>query len=291
MDKEKLNSEVRSSCKRKLESLELWLRRLIDQTLSAQFGDYFNHKDANGNRLIANRISSPVADRMIREPDRYPRQIDAVLLDDAISIICNPSLYIHFQPALELAFPDGCEEARTFMARLTDPRNKLAHANPISSHDAERVFCYSSDIIGSISHYYSNQNMNQEYNVPLFVRFTDSFGNAVHRDQMQPIHDGGVMKIFHRDTDCDLRPGHTLSIEVEVDSTFDPSAYTLRWTSPNGLSQSVPNGPKANIEITAKQVAQQFSVMCTLTTRNEWHRMGGGKDDFLMITYRVLPPI
>lgn len=283
-------SEIRSRCKRKLESLELWLRRLIDQTLSAQFGNYFEHKDANGNRLIANRIVSALNNRVLREPTRYPRQIDAVLLDDAISIICNPSLYTYFQPALVLAFPEGCAEARTFMGRLLDPRNKLAHANPISTHDAERVFCYSSDIIDSISQYYADQNMNQEYNVPLFVRFTDSFGNTVHRDQMQPSPNGGVMKLFHLEADFDLRPGDTLAIEVEVDSTFDPLSYTLSWIC-NGLSHLIPNGPIANIEITNKQVAQQFSVMCTLTTGNDWHRIAGGKDDSLMITYRVLPPI
>ena len=46
------DAEIRSLCKEKIESLEHWLRRLIDDTLAPIYGDYFAHTDASGNRLV-----------------------------------------------------------------------------------------------------------------------------------------------------------------------------------------------------------------------------------------------
>ena len=37
------DNEIRNQCREKLESLEHWLRRLIDETLSVKYGDYFSH--------------------------------------------------------------------------------------------------------------------------------------------------------------------------------------------------------------------------------------------------------
>ena len=36
------DAEIRSICKEKIESLEHWLRRLIEDTLTPVYGDYFN---------------------------------------------------------------------------------------------------------------------------------------------------------------------------------------------------------------------------------------------------------
>ena len=292
MPDHELSDHVRSTAKRRLEALELWLRRLIDQNLSASFGpNYLNHCDENGNRLIATRIVGPLEDRIAQEPSRYPRRIDAVLLDDAIAIICNPRLYDYFRDAMSIAFPDGHAEARTFLSRLVTPRNKLAHSNPLSSHETERVFCYCSDVIDSISEFYRSNNMNQDYNVPLILRVTDSFGTTHHRDQMKIVHDGGIGVFRHDNSNFDLRPGDTLSIELEIDPNFDEDSYSLTWASPNGFNNAIPNGRRVDIQITNKQVAGQFTVQCTLKTTKDWHRMSGNRDDFLMLTYRVLPPI
>ena len=85
--------EIESNCKHKLTSLEHWLRRLIDEIMTAEYGDYFNHIDKSGQHLIKKSIGENAAKRQAKEPDRYPRLIDAILLDDAIAIITNPTLY------------------------------------------------------------------------------------------------------------------------------------------------------------------------------------------------------
>ncbi len=286
------DSEIRNICKERLEALEHWLRRLIDDELSGAYGDYFSYEDDKGNRVIKNRLCKDLEERLNRESDRYSRKIDAVLLDDSIDIICNPHLFNkHFKNALSQAFPEGASVARTFMKRLSDPRNRLAHANAISLRQAEQVICYTNDIIESIKKYYRDKNMEEEYNVPLILKVTDSFGNSFHRHQFQECHDGGIMKNLSEDPKFYLRPGDMLTLEVEVDPSFSEDEYSITWRSTKGLANDDFNGSKVVIGITEQQVAKQFDVQCLVTTNRNWHRMSLGADDFLIIYFRVLPPI
>jgi len=286
------DAEMRSICRDKIESLEHWLRRLIDDTLIPIYGDYFSYVDSKGNRLIRGSLSQQVENRRLSEPTRYPRKIDAVLLEDAVDIICKPELFKqHFRKALLEAFPDGREEARTFLNRMLIPRNNLAHANAISIRQAEQIICYSNDVVESLKKYYSELGMQQEYNVPLILKVTDSFGNVFARSQFGDCHDGGIAMSFLDKPNMFLRPGDTLTLELEVDPSFDSTSYKLTWASAKGFSTPLPDGYKAVIPVTNKQVSQQFDVQCRLTTNKEWHRMHMGADDFLLLYYKVLPPL
>ena len=125
------DNELRQICKEKIESLEFWLRRLIDEILTEAYRDYFTFQDANGNFLFGSAIRKAISKRKEVEPERYPRMIDAVLFNDSIDIICHPNLYKkHFAAALVEAFPDGREEAKTFLERLVEPRNRLGCTHP-----------------------------------------------------------------------------------------------------------------------------------------------------------------
>lgn len=286
------DAEIRSVCKEKIESLEHWLRRLIDETLAPVYGNYFSYTDPSGRRLIKNSMAQQVAARRAAEPLRYPRDIDAVLLEDAVDIVCKLDLFQkHFQPALSGAFPDGREEARTFLRRLLAPRNNLAHANAISVRQAEQVLCYSNDVIDSLKSYYRARGMQEAYDVPLILKATDSFGNALTRSQFGPCHDGGIMLSFLDKPHMHLRPGDTLTLELEIDPAYDPATYTIMWSSTKPWSSSPVSSTKTVIQITNKQVGQQFDVQCRVTTTRDWHRMQMGADDFLMMIYKVLPPI
>ena len=99
------------------------------------------------------------------------------------------------------------------------------------------------------------------------------------------------MLIFFDKPNMFLRPGDTLTLELEIDPSFDPSSYKLTWGSAKGFSTFIPDGSKAVIAITNKQVSQRFDIHCRLTTNKEWHRMQMGADDFLMLYYKVLPPL
>ena len=282
--------QIRNLCKEKIESLEHWLRRLIDEKLSASHGDYFSYIDGAGNRLIKKGIVDELEERLKKDPTRYSRKIDAVLLSDAIDIICNPQLYSIFAPGLRFAFPEGRDEARTFMYRLLDPRNRLYHSNPISLHQAEQVVCYSTDIIESLKQHYGAIGMQSEYNVPTILKFSDSFGNRCFRNQMSPGATGGVIMDLSKQPTNVLYPGDMLTLEVEVDPAFDPIDYTTSWKCSAGSVEPIPNGPKAIINITTKHVAEQMIIWCNITSNNEWHRMGVGGDDSLSVFYKVRPP-
>jgi hypothetical protein len=286
------DSEIRSICKERIESLEYWLRRLIDNVLTNEFGDYFTFQDEKGNFAIKADIRKAVEQRTGGDPNRYPRKIDAIMLDDAVSIVCNENLFKYFREALGYAFPDGAAEARTFLKRLVEPRNRLAHANSISIRDAERIVCYTNDVIESLKRHYSAYNMNNTYNVPLILKFVDSFGNTVHRNEMHQVHDGGIGRDYYLEPSFDLRPGDVLGLEVEVDPSFVENEYVVSWGSTKLDPKDFPSpGKKAVIPITNRQVSQRFDVQCRVTSKKEWHRMSLGSDDFMLLVFRVLPPV
>ncbi len=283
--------QIRNVCKEKIESLEHWLRRLIDEKLSASHGDYFSYIDGAGNRLIKKGIVDELEERLKKDPTRYSRKIDAVLLSDAIDIICNPQLYSIFAPGLRFAFPEGRDEARTFMYRLLDPRNRLYHSNPISLHQAEQVVCYSTDIIESLKQHYGAIGMQSEYNVPTILKFSDSFGNLCLRNQMTPGVTGGVIINLSNQPTNILWPGDVLTVEIEVDPAFDPTNYTISWAClPEDFFKPISSEPKAIISITTRHVAELMVIQCKISSHNEWHRMGVGGDDSLLVFYKVRPP-
>lgn len=286
------DAELRDYCRARLESLELWLRRVIDDTLTAAYGaGYFDHADALGNRLVKKRTVDNLDARMAAEPTRYSRRVDAILLDDAIAILCKPSLFAqHFQVALAKAFPGGPEVVRQMLERIADVRNRLSHANPLSGHDAERVVCYSVDVIEALRDYFRSVGMNNDCSVPTILRLTDSFGHRFHRNQLPAVHDGGIQFNMVSDSACWLRPGDTYSVEVEVDPSFDPSDYTISWSSTRGIP-GVTDQAKLVLPITNSWVAATVDLQCRVTSKKDWHRMNLGADDFLIVHLKILPPL
>jgi hypothetical protein len=126
-------TELRDHCRRAIEGLELWLRRLIDDRFSAVFGsDYMNAKKPNGDRLIRGSLAKELQERQAKQPDRFPRVIAAAFLEGQIDLICNPDHYrTLFAEALEGAFGAGGDRLREMLGRMIAPRNALYHANPI----------------------------------------------------------------------------------------------------------------------------------------------------------------
>lgn len=285
------DSDIRSACREKIEALEHWLRRLIEDTLSAKYGDYFTALDEKGGRVVKTEIAQKAIARKLSEPLRYPKTIDALLLEEAIDIVCNPRLYNdNFRVALAVIFPEGRDEARTFLKRISAPRNNLAHANGISLRQAEQIICYTNDVIDSLKSYYRQIGMEKIYNAPLILRVMDSFGNSFRRSEFSPTLDGGILKSFCNLPEMYLWPGDDLAIEIEVDPTFDPTLYSILWFSSKSWSNEPSIGSRVVIPISNHQVGQQFDVQCKITVNRDWHRMGMGADDYLHLAYKVLPP-
>lgn len=272
--------DLRNLCRHRVEILELWLRRVIDDKLTAAYGRaYFEHT-VNGNHIFKNDVRLKAEARVRQNTDRYSRPVDALLLDDLVATLCKQDLYDkHFRPALSAAFPDGREEARTFLSRLVAIRHPLAHAGPISDHQALRVFCYSQDVINSIADHYRSTGMSREFNAPTFVALRDSAGHAEH------IHKTRTSLNFKKPI---FYPGDRLRVEVDVDNSFCTGAYTVAWNVCNISNAESGSGSSFEIVLTQRHVGESFSISATLKSVEQWHRHSNF-DDRLVVTYKVLP--
>lgn len=282
--------ELRQYCKEYLESLELWLRRVIDDMLTNAYGpNYYLHTEPDGNNLISSKIKVEIQKRIDEEPERFPRPIDACLLESEIKIITNPKLYTkHFKDIFHENFPEGKDELLTFLNRLIEPRNKLYHANPLSVRDAERVICYTNDIIDSIKHFYLKNNMSKEFNVPLIIKYSDSFGNTFYRNQFHGKTLVGYAYVdINSSKDFYLRPGDKLSMEIEVDPTFSKDEYQISWRPE--VEGNLNNSHYA-YTIQNKDVGESFCITVSIKSNKDWHRLND-IDDSLVICFKVLPPL
>ena len=283
------DEEIRGYCRQVLETLEYWLRQIIDEELTKAFGvNYFDASDKGGSPLISKRSTDEIKGRKSQEPTRFIRLVDAAFLDDIIALICHQELSApYFRKYFETNYPNGVNELRTILNRLVDPRNRLSHANSISTRNAEQIICYSHDIIDSIKAYYINSKTHMDFNVPRIIRFKDSFGNQVNFNQS---NEGHPSVNYKNDEKAFLRPGDTLEIELEIDQSFNRDEYTIRWTA----IKTIPNfGNVTKIQLTIENhhITEDFSIHCQVISNKDWHRMYQGYDDLLIVWYRILPPI
>jgi len=292
--------DLRSVCRKEIETLEHWTRRLIHETLTSQYGeDYFSYKN-NDEPLIKGEIVSRVNKMREDNPGRFPRPIDAFFLGDIIYVLCKKPLYdLYFKASLNDAYPHSNEEARFFLEKVEAIRNKLSHANSISIREAEQAICYCHDVIESLKAYYRQTGKEKEYNVPMFIRATDSLGNVflpekegypleLYVDLSKPITAGeyGVK----------LRAGETYGLSVVVDPAFDPSSYSLEWTVLSGLmgenyKKKWKNVTQIDFPVVNKTVGSSFEIKCRLITNKDWHKHNWYDDCFEVNVYTVLPPI
>ena len=285
---------LREICRTTIETLEKWLRRLIEQELRNDYGDnYLWFQDDHGNYIIKKSIRENVKTRRTDEPKRYPRDIDAILLDDAVDILLNPVFYKkYFRESLLDAFPDGQEEGRTFFNRIIEPRNYLSHANPITIRQAEQVICYSNDIIDSLKKYYEMKGMQQMYNVPTIIQISDSKGNSFYDAEINKSRNStGSASLNLQTSGNELYPGDNLRIEIEVDPTFNEDEYEVNWVVTSNNPSPTTSGKEINLQINNSHVKEDFTIYGIVTsTGRDWHRLGDCDDRF-SITYRVLPPL
>ncbi len=271
----------RTKCRHRLEVLELWLRRLVHDKLSNAYGANYLDHEIGGQYIFRGDTRRRAKQRMSDSPGRYSRPVDALILDDLVRTLCKPQLFNpHFRDALARAFPEGNAEAKTFLDRLVAIRNPLSHANPISYHQASRVFCYTEDVVDSIRHYYMAIGREKEFNAPMFAAFRDSTGNSA------TISDSKARLRF----DTMLRPGIEIRFEADIDDSFSADECTIAWRVANISQGESGQGRSFVLDILPKHVGEEFAVTATLVSNKNWHRHQNF-DARLIATYTVLPPL
>lgn len=276
-------SEIRNSAKEVLESFEHWSRRIINDKFVEKYGkDYFDYQFENGENLIKKDILRLTADRMQDNPKRFPRKIDAILMEDITYFFCKDSFYKDFfKDILELDF-SGQDEIRRKLEILKDIRNKLYHGNTISYREAEKAICYSHDFIDCYKYYYVKTGREQDYNVPFFTKVEDSLGRCGYRDETK------LEKLSLPYEKTRFRPGDVYKIWAEVDENFPEDFYEITWSMHD---EKVATGKEFVFVPTIDMVSSMQFVYCSLKTKRVWHKYRSYDDEFKVLIGEILPPI
>jgi hypothetical protein len=279
------DSEIREVARKHIESLEFWLRRIINDSLTSAYGkDYWSYHNDKGLFLLKQEIRSKVSERVSAEPDRYPRWIDATLIEHQVFIICKEDLYSNFfKPYFETEFRFGRVYLKSVFDTLIKIRNKVSHANPTSIRDAEKAICYSNDLIDSIKKYYSDHNMNQDFNVPTILSYSDSFGNKIYAEEWAK----NSMNINLNGKIPKLRPGDRIRMSLEIDSSFNPDEYKIEWQT-NIKTRAT--GASIEFLFLDEDVDANLILRVHVKSNKSWHKHGLF-DDYLSLCMTILPPL
>lgn len=284
--------ELRDLCRHRIDTFENWSRRLLDETLKEKYGDnYFDYMVSETQPLVKSETKKRIDSRIQENPGRFPRRVDAILLEDIEYFLCRDDLYAnHFKSILEPFF-SGVLEVRKVFSRLIPIRNKLAHGNTISLHEAEQCLCYTEDFISVFKQYYVNIGKDKDYNVPVFLRIKDSLGNDFIRQdprcEWELYFYGGTAPRIQ------LRSGDEYKLWVEVDSSFNSSIYLINWVVVQNYTTVISRGTGNTIsfKLSNKNVSYMPEIRIELVTKRDWHRFHD-VDDRIVLHYKsVLPPI
>ncbi len=276
-------TEIRNSAKETLESFEHWSRRIINDKFAEKYGsDYFDYKLEDSNNLIKGEILRNISNRMAENPNRFPRKIDAILMEDIAYFLCKENFYNDFFKEILITGFSGQDEIKNRLKIIKDIRNKLYHGNSISYREAEQAICYSHDFIDCYKLYYVKEGKEREYNVPFFVKVEDSLGRCSYRDETK------LEKLSFPHEKIKLRPGDEYKIWVEVDGSFPEDFYEITWWMND---KKVATGKEFVFKPTVSMVSSYVSVYCNLKTKRAWHKYLTYDDGFNTFIGEILPPI
>ena len=280
--------EIRSLCRVNIEAFEKWARTIIDSELTKNLGvNYFDLELAPNVPVVKKSIRDKTAQMMRSNPQRFHRKIDTLFLDEIIYLLCRNDLYKRFfKDFLDLIYPDGNAEARTYLNRLVPIRNCLSHSNPISIRDAERCICYTNDFIDGVKQYFYDKGEERVFNTPNSIKLNDSLGNEfqLNKDTMFEsicINRTGTTQLhqFHL--------GERYSAWLTLDPSFTPEQYTIEWHIECG--RHLGNDSRLDIEIAEDMIRERCPIYCTIKSTKSWHRYRGYDQQFAIV-FQVLPP-
>ena len=290
--------DARNLCKHRLDVMEHWSRRLIDESLKQAYGDdYVNVETADGQPLIKKAIKDRVNGRTKDNPKRFARWVDALAFDDLSYFFCKEEWYANLYKSAFEPFYSGVEEVRSVLSRMTGIRNKLAHGNHLSQHELEQGVCYSNDFIGVFIDYYKKIGKEKTYNVPTFISVKDSLGRSFIREDSScgwEIYDKHFVEgIPMEELSIHLRAGDLYRLVLEVDDCFPEDCYKIEWWVYRGVFESIAKGTGNIIEFKLNDDCVSYSpeVEVWLTTMRSWHRFGKHDDSIKIRLSEVYPPI
>lgn len=280
--------EVRSICRSSIESFEKWARVIIDMKLKEQYGQNYFNATINDEYIIKKEIRDKANDMLRNHPDRFNKEIDTLFLEEIIYLLCKDKLYKNsFKSFLDIMYPDGRSEVRTFLERLIPIRNKLSHSNPLSIREAEQCICYSNDFIQGIKEYFKMIGEDRVYNVPNAIKLIDSLGNTYNLNNEKSFESIYVNNNSSNDL-YKFKIGDRYSAWLQLDPSFDKSEYIFRWNV-EGKWTLLSTESRIDLEITEDLINIHQAIYCTIKSTKSWHKYGTYDQQFAIV-FQVLPP-
>ena len=268
--------ELRSYCRSAIESLEMWTRRLIDDLLREKYGSHYLEAKEGDTPIIKSAVKERAQKILSTKQSSSLREVDGLFLEDILYILTKDDLYYPlFKPVLDYVYPNNKQAIRMFLERIIPIRNDLSHANPISVRQAEQVICYSHDFVEGIKEYYKMKGKEKMWNVPTIIKLTDSLGNDLREKYNR------LTPLFH--------VGETYSLTVEVDNSYSPDEYTIKWITAEGVEYpDTRNKTHISVTFTNNFVGEDKYIRCMITSTKEWHKHSF-YDDEKSVIMTVLP--
>lgn len=280
--------ELRSIGRVNIEAFEKWARTIIHIELTNNLGNgYFDMELAPDVPVVKKSIRDKTAAMIQKNPQRFSRKIDTLFLDEIIYLLCRNDLYKkYFKNFLDLIYPDGNAEARTFLNRLVPIRNSLSHSNPISIREAERCICYTNDFIEGVKQYFYEKGEERVFNTPNAIRLNDSLGNEFPLNKDKSFESICINRIGTNNLH-QFHIGERYSVWLTLDPSFDIEQYTFNWHIECG--RNLGNEARLDIQITEDMVRERCAIYCEIKSTKSWHRYNGCDQQFAII-FQVLPP-
>ncbi len=280
--------ELRSLCRVNIEAFEKWARTIIHSELTKKIGaNYFDVELSPGVPVVKKSIRDKTAAMIKSQPGRFYKKIDTLFLEEIIYLLCRNDLYKnYFKEFLDLIYPDGNAEARTYLNRLIPIRNSLSHSNPISMRDAERCICYTNDFIDGVKLYYQSKGEERVFNTPNAIKLNDSLGNEFSLNKDKSFESININKTG-TDQLYQFHIGERYSAWLTLDPSFSSDQYIFNWNVECG--RFLGNDSRLEIEITEDMVRERCPIYCTIKSNKNWHRYSGYDQQFAII-FQVLPP-
>ena len=268
--------ELRTYCRSAIESLEMWARRLIDDLLREKYGPHYLEAKEGETPIIKSAVKERAQKILSTKQSSSLREVDGLFLEDILYILTKDELYHSlFKPALDCVYPNNKQAIKMFLDCIIPIRNDLSHANPISVRQAEQVICYSHDFVEGIKKYYKMKGKEKMWNVPTIIKLTDSLGNDLREkyNRLTPI----------------FRVGDTYSLTVEIDNSYSPEEYTIKWLMLEGIEYpDTRNKTHISLTFTNNLVGEDKYIRCRIISTKEWHKHSF-YDDEISVIMTVLP--
>lgn len=279
--------ELRSICKVSIENLEKWARLIIDKEMTNQYGKNYFYATENNSPIIKKEIIEKTEKMKKENSNRFSRNIDTLFLDEIIYFLCKKDLYKKcFKKCLDITYPDGRMEAKTFLSKIIPIRNKLSHSNPISIREAEKAICYSNDFVEGAKEYMKQEGKQTEYNVPNIIKINDSLGNEYFLNKNVSFE---MIEIKDDNNLHEFEIGDKYSVWLTLDPSFERERYIFCWSAENGTKLQVNNLDRIDLVLDESLVGERQAIYCTLKSNNNWHRYRGYDQQFAIV-FKVLPP-